>query len=67
LNNGACCKHAPQPARSSSCNLKKYNIYLEQPLNQSGGRLKLSSAPGLGITLAMDYMRANVIDGFGGS
>ncbi|MBB3146895.1 galactonate dehydratase [Phyllobacterium trifolii] len=51
---------------TSRYDLQKYNIYLEEPLNQSGGRLKLSSAPGLGITLNMDYMRANVVDGFGG-
>ena len=51
---------------TSRYDLSKYNVFLETPLDNTGGRLHLSSLPGLGITMNMDYMRANIVDGFGG-
>ncbi len=52
---------------TASSDLAGYNAFTEQPLDGSRGRLKLSAAPGLGVSLNMDYLRAHVIDGFGGS
>jgi hypothetical protein len=51
---------------TSRCDLSKCNSFLEEPLDNSGGRLKLPAGPSLGLTLNMDYMRSNIIDGFGG-
>ena len=51
---------------TSRYDLSKYNVFLETPLDNTGGRLHLSSLPGLGITMNMDYIRANIVDGFGG-
>ena len=47
--------------------LSGYNQFIETPLDNSGGRLHLGDEPGLGIEMNMDYMRANVIEGYGGS
>ncbi len=46
--------------------MEKYNVFIEAPLDNSGGRLKLPDKPGLGIVMNMDYLRAHVIEGFGG-
>ena len=46
--------------------LSSYNKFIETPLDNSGGLLKLPQAPGLGIEMNMDFLRANVLDGFGG-
>ena len=43
--------------------LSSYNQFIQTPLDNSGGCLHLSDAPGLGIEMNMDYLRANVIDG----
>ena len=51
---------------TSRYDLGKYDVFLEAPLDNRGGRLKVTTAPGLGLTMNMDYMRGNVIDGFGG-
>jgi galactonate dehydratase len=51
---------------TSRYDLSRYNQFIETPLDNSGGRLHLSGAPGLGIAMNMDYLRANVVDGFGG-
>ncbi len=51
---------------TSRCDLSKYNSFLEEPLDNSGGRLKLPAGSGLGLRLNMDFMRSNIIDGFGG-
>lgn len=51
---------------SSRFDLGSYNQFLQVPLDNSGGELKLSGEPGLGIDFNMDYMRASIVDGFGG-
>jgi galactonate dehydratase len=51
---------------SSSFDLRGYNELIQTPLDNSDGRLKLPSGPGLGIELDLDYLRGNVLDGFGG-
>jgi len=33
----------------------------------TGARLKLPQKPGLGIEMNMEFLRANVLDGFGGT
>ena len=47
--------------------LSCYNKFIQVPLDNSGGSLKLSGDPGLGIEMDMDFLRANIIDGFGRS
>ncbi len=51
---------------TSRYDLSKYNDFVETPLDNSGGSLHLPRLPGLGLTMNMDYMRANAVDGFGG-
>jgi galactonate dehydratase len=51
---------------TSRYDLSKYNVFIETPLDNSGGRLHLPELPGLGITMNMDYLRAKAVDGFGG-
>jgi galactonate dehydratase len=50
---------------TSRCDLGRYSKYLQSPLDNSGGRLKLPAGPGLGIEMNMDFMRGNIVDGFG--
>ncbi len=50
---------------TSRYDLTQYDMYLEKPLDNSGGSLKLTSAPGLGITMNVDTLRANVVEGYG--
>ena len=51
----------------TSCyELSTYNQFLQNPLDNSAGRLKLPSGPGLGIEFDMEFMHANILDGFGG-
>jgi galactonate dehydratase len=45
-------------------NLGKYDPFIETPLDNSGGRLKLGTGPGLGIAMNIDYLRGNSVDGF---
>jgi galactonate dehydratase len=47
--------------------LSCYNKFIQVPLDSSGGSLKLSGDPGLGIEMDTDFLRANIIDGFGRS
>ena len=42
--------------------LSHYNQFLETPLDNTGGSLHLTGAPGLGIAMNTDYLRANVIE-----
>jgi galactonate dehydratase len=49
---------------TSSHDLSGYNNLIEKPLDNSGGRLKLNAEPGLGVTMNLDYLRANSLDGF---
>jgi galactonate dehydratase len=51
---------------SSRFDLRSYNQFLQAPLDNSGGELRLSGEPGLGIDFDLDYMRASIIDGIGG-
>lgn len=51
---------------TSRFELSTYNQFLQEPLNNSDGRLKLPTGAGLGIELDMDFMHANILDGFGG-
>lgn len=51
---------------TSRYELSTYNQFLQHPLDNSAGRLKLPSGPGLGIEFDMDVMRANILDGYGG-
>jgi galactonate dehydratase len=50
---------------TSRYDLSGYDRLIDEPLDNSGGRLKLSGQPGLGITMDMDYLRGNVVEGFG--
>ena len=49
---------------TSSFDLSHYNRLIETPLDNAGGRIKLSRAPGLGVVMNLDYLRKNSIDGF---
>ncbi len=51
---------------TSRYDLGKYDQMIETPLDNQGGSLRLSTAPGLGVTMNMDYLRAHAVDGFGG-
>src|SRR5690606_34173400 len=51
---------------TSSFDLSGYNELLTEPLDNSGGELKLPDAPGLGIDFDVDHLRAHAVDGFGG-
>jgi galactonate dehydratase len=50
---------------TSDCDLSHYDRLIERPVDNSGGRIHLGREPGLGITMNLDYLRANMIDGFG--
>jgi galactonate dehydratase len=50
---------------TSRYDLSKYNRLIEEPLDNGGGRLTLSRQPGLGIAMNIDYLRGNVVDGYG--
>ena len=43
---------------TSSYDLRMYNQFLRTPLDNSGGRLKLSSDPGLGLDFDLDRLRS---------
>ena len=46
---------------TSEWDLSKYNDFIKTPLDNSGGNLKLSSSPGLGIEMNREYLEANEI------
>ena len=50
---------------TSDCDLSHYDKMIETPLDNRGGSIRLSREPGLGITMNLDYLRANVVEGFG--
>ena len=50
---------------TAHCDLSGYNKFIQTPLDNSGGRLHLPKLPGLGIEMNMDFLHANIIDGFG--
>jgi galactonate dehydratase len=45
--------------------LSAYERFLTHPLDNSGGRLHVTGEPGLGIEMDLEYLRGNVLDGFG--
>jgi galactonate dehydratase len=51
---------------TASPDLTSYNRFLTEPLDNTGGRLRLADRPGLGVELDLDHLRGNVLDGFGG-
>jgi galactonate dehydratase len=51
---------------TSSYDLSGYNRFLTEPLDNTGGRLHLAARPGLGVDLDLEYLRGNVLEGFGG-
>ena len=51
---------------TSHHDLSSYNKFIQTPLDNRGGALKLTAAPGLGIEINLDFLRANVVDGIGG-
>ena len=52
---------------TSRWDLSNYNDFITTPLDNSDGRLKVPPKPGLGIEMNMDFLRGNVVDGFGGT
>ena len=52
---------------TSRWDLSSYNAFITEPLDNSSGRLKLPQKPGLGIEMNMEFLRGNVVDGFGGT
>ena len=58
----------PNFHRVETClhDLSSYNVYIQEPLDNTGGSLKLTAKPGLGLEMDMDYLRAHTIDGYGG-
>ena len=49
---------------TSRWDLSKYNTFLETPLDNRGGRLKVPNKPGLGLEMSREVLRANALDGF---
>jgi galactonate dehydratase len=47
---------------TSRWDLSSYNVFIESPLVQSRGALKLSPAPGLGIEMNREYLAANEVE-----
>ncbi len=47
---------------TSNADLSTYNQFIETPLDNSGGSLKVPNKPGLGIEMNMDYMRSNKLN-----
>jgi galactonate dehydratase len=47
---------------TSEWNLHKYDHLIDKPLDNSGGSLKLTHGPGLGVEMNRDYLAANAID-----
>jgi galactonate dehydratase len=46
--------------------LSGYNKFIQTPLDNTDGRLHLPNVPGLGIEMNMDFLQANIMDGYGG-
>ena len=49
---------------TTSFDLSRYNKFIETPLDNSGGRLKLTKGPGLGLTMNVEGLRAAAIEGY---
>lgn len=46
---------------TSEWNLHKYDVLIDEPLDNSNGSLKLTKRPGLGVELNRDYLEANEV------
>jgi galactonate dehydratase len=44
--------------------LSHYNELIDEPIDNRGGRIRLNGKPGLGVTMNLDYLRRNALDGF---
>ena len=51
---------------TSRARLNSYDVMIDHPLDIRGDKIYLSDRPGLGIEMDKDYMRAHVIEGYGG-
>jgi galactonate dehydratase len=51
---------------TSRYDLSKYDAFIDAPLDNSGGKLRLSGRPGLGIAMNVDYLRAHAVEGYSG-
>ena len=51
---------------TSRAKLNAYDVFVDHPLDIRGDKIHLSERPGLGIELDKDYMRAHVVEGYGG-
>ncbi len=51
---------------TSKAKLNAYDAFIDHPLDIRGDKIYLSERPGLGIELDKDYMRAHVVEGYGG-
>jgi galactonate dehydratase len=49
---------------TSRYDLSKYDRFLKEPIDNSGGRIHLTAGPGLGLEMNVEYLRANATDGF---
>lgn len=47
---------------TSRYDLSSYNKFIQSPLDNSNGELKLTNQPGLGIEMDVDFLRANLIE-----
>ena len=51
---------------TSRYDLSKYNPFITTPLDVKAGRLRLPRAPGLGVEMNREYLRANGVEGYAG-
>jgi len=51
---------------TSHHDLRSYNKFIVTPLDNRDGELKVPTAPGLGLEMDREFLRANIIDGIGG-
>ncbi|MBN9497710.1 MAG: mandelate racemase/muconate lactonizing enzyme family protein [Alphaproteobacteria bacterium] len=51
---------------TSRYDLGKYDVFIETPLDNAKGRLKVPTSPGLGVVMNVDYLRAHAAEGYGG-
>ncbi len=47
---------------TANADLSNYNVFIQTPLDNSGGSLHMPEAPGLGIEMNMDYLKANKVE-----
>jgi galactonate dehydratase len=47
---------------TSEWNLHKYDVLIDEPLDNSNGSLKLAKRPGLGVEMNRDYLEANQVE-----